>query len=148
MRLRKQAEGNEMGVQMAPLIDCVFLLLIFFLCTSTLKKKHREVPIFVPHASVATQVKAQIEPLRMQIFGDGTILVEDRVMTLQSLGEYVQTIALQTPNRRVSIESERPTAFQHIMFVINVLKSHGLGSVSLTAMEVNPQQPGKPRGKR
>ena len=100
------------------------------------------------HASVATQVKAQSEPLLMRILGDGTIVVEDRSMTLQTLGEYVQNVALKTPDRMVFMESERATAFQHIMFVINVLKTHGLGSVSLAAIEVSPQQPGKPKGKR
>ena len=39
-------EGIE--VQMAPLIDCVFLLLIFFLVATTLKKINNELPLVLP----------------------------------------------------------------------------------------------------
>ena len=44
MRVRLDDE-DDVQVQMAPLIDCVFLLLSFFLVATTLKKIEKELPL-------------------------------------------------------------------------------------------------------
>jgi len=46
-------EGSDEAVAMSPLIDCVFLLLIFFLVTSMLKRKEMLIPIRLPDQSAA-----------------------------------------------------------------------------------------------
>ena len=48
-------EDDGIEVQMAPLIDCVFLLLIFFLVATTLKKIEKEVPLELPDAKLAAR---------------------------------------------------------------------------------------------
>ncbi len=54
----KFEDDEQVEVQMAPLIDCVFLLLIFFLVATTLKKIDKELPLDLPvaAASVSKQV--------------------------------------------------------------------------------------------
>ncbi|MBB5349888.1 biopolymer transport protein ExbD [Haloferula luteola] len=44
-------EDNEIGVDMAPLIDCVFLLLIFFLVTTMMKKWETQIPLTLPEST-------------------------------------------------------------------------------------------------
>lgn len=41
-------ENNEVDVPMSPLIDCVFLLLIFFLVTTQMKKWEKQIPLTLP----------------------------------------------------------------------------------------------------
>jgi biopolymer transport protein ExbD len=55
MRTKRDEETPE--VQMAPMIDCVFLLLIFFLITATIRKKHHELPIELPAATASVAKK-------------------------------------------------------------------------------------------
>jgi len=52
MRVRLE-DDEQVEVQMAPLIDCVFLLLIFFLVATTLKKIDKELPLDLPEAAAA-----------------------------------------------------------------------------------------------
>ena len=58
MRLKKQDAGAGLGVQMAPLIDCVFLLLVYFLCTSHVTKQHKDLGIDLPEAASAKETKS------------------------------------------------------------------------------------------
>jgi len=56
MRMRrKRKSGGEAEVMLSPLIDCVFLLLIFFLVTSIIKRYERQIPVTLadPTASVS-----------------------------------------------------------------------------------------------
>ena len=63
MRFNKRDESEDPGVQMAPLLDIVFLLLIFFLVTASLKKPHKELPVHVPDAALAAKSKVKINNL-------------------------------------------------------------------------------------
>jgi biopolymer transport protein ExbD len=84
MRLRKR-EDPELGVDMTPMIDCVFLLLIFFMCASTMSRVD-----FTPEVSLAVAPKAAVpEDLR----GRGTVNVLP-IGTLMANGEAVTE---QTP---------------------------------------------------
>ena len=72
MKTRKR-EPLEMGVDMTPMIDCVFLLLIFFMCASTMSRVD-----FTPEVSLPVAPKAAVpEDLRGKF-----ALPEDKVSVL------------------------------------------------------------------
>lgn len=48
MRRKPLSEDDDPGIMMEPMIDCVFLLLIFFLVAATIRPQHREIPIQAP----------------------------------------------------------------------------------------------------
>ncbi len=48
MRRKRPTEDDSPAIMMEPMIDCVFLLLIFFLVAATIRKQHNEIPIQVP----------------------------------------------------------------------------------------------------
>lgn len=66
MRMRRE-EGESPGVMMEPMIDCVFLLLIFFLVAATIRKKHNELPLELPSAGHAMAKKASDDTLVISI---------------------------------------------------------------------------------
>lgn len=47
MRANREPDTTP-GIMMEPMIDCVFLLLIFFLVSATIRKQHSELPIDLP----------------------------------------------------------------------------------------------------
>lgn len=48
MRNKQREDNDDSGVMMEPMIDIVFLLLIFFLVAATIRPQHREIPIQAP----------------------------------------------------------------------------------------------------
>lgn len=54
-------EDDGIGVDMAPLIDCVFLLLIFFLVTTMLKKWETQIPLTVPEMTSSLSERKSAE---------------------------------------------------------------------------------------
>ena len=55
----KLEDDLPVEVQMAPLIDCVFLLLIFFLVATTLRKIIKELPVELPDSAAAIEVRQE-----------------------------------------------------------------------------------------
>ncbi|MBT3308696.1 MAG: biopolymer transporter ExbD [Gammaproteobacteria bacterium] len=71
MRLRERRNHDEIEVNLTPLIDVVFLLLIFFVLTTTFEKEAR-LHIELPKASSGEQSPLQ-KPAEIIIDADGTI---------------------------------------------------------------------------
>jgi len=64
MKLSLNEDDNKVEVQMSPLIDCVFLLLIFFLVTTMMKKWEMQIPLSIPSTTSSLSTKrADLAPV-------------------------------------------------------------------------------------
>jgi biopolymer transport protein ExbD len=129
MKTRLDMTEGDAEVQMGPLIDCVFLLLIFFLVTATLKKAHKELDIQLPQSAAATETKSPHDTVVVEITKDGNVYVDGDPMTQQLLHKRLRALAQENPNRRVRIDADRRTAFQHLIHVVDLCEYEGLKSV-------------------
>lgn len=125
----EQDEGEGTGIQMAPLIDCVFLLLIFFLVAATLQKPHLEQPIRLAHAAATKKKIVEPTTLIIELAHDGNIYIDGQQMTKRLLRKRLRQAKEEAPDRRVRIDSDRQTAFQHIVYLVDVLQFEGLNHV-------------------
>ena len=133
----KLDEGDEPSVMMAPLIDCVFLLLIFFLVTATLKRIHKELPINLPDAGAKVKGKALADTLVIAIDKGGDVYIEDVKVTTQILHRSLRQFALNPkyPNKRVRIDGDRQCAFQHIVRILDYCQFENLKNVGVRARD-------------
>jgi len=115
MRIRLGGEETEgdAEVQMAPLIDCVFLLLIFFLVTAALREIHTKLPLDLPDAGAAIKAKAVHNTVVISATKDGTIHLGGQPVSTRTLLQTLRAHA-RVPNARVRVDGDRAAAFQHI----------------------------------
>ncbi len=118
-------------VQMAPLIDCVFLLLIFFLVASQLKETEKELQLELPEAAAAVTVVDAEPPLLISVDREGALYFGSQPITLDQLHRHVKSVAEQTPQRRVRIDGDKYTPFQHIVHVMDLCQFEGLRNVGV-----------------
>lgn len=131
MRIRTDddIEGGA-EVSMAPLIDCVFQLLIFFLVTAALKEVHKELPLDLPDAGAATKNKALDNTLIISITKDGTIHLGNEPVSQQILHQKLRQAALQQ-NARVRVDGDRAAAFQHIAYILDLCEFEGIKNIGV-----------------
>ena len=76
MRLNKKAENAKMELQIAPLIDVVFLLLIYFMVTASLIKKEGDISFVLPASMTQDEmIDIPVEAV-IEIGEDGVVTVE------------------------------------------------------------------------
>ncbi len=131
MRITRADTSEEAGVQMAPLIDCVFLLLIFFLVAATLKKAHKELDLELPHSAAAIETKSKYDTLILEVAKDGTVYLESEPVSARFLHKKLRESATKNPNRRVRIDADRRTAAQHLVQLLDLCQFEGLNNVGL-----------------
>jgi Biopolymer transport protein len=73
LRSRRRKDDN-IEVDLSPLIDCVFLLLIFFLVTTMLKKLEKQIPVVLPDYTSALASVAESEAIIYALDEEGNFL--------------------------------------------------------------------------
>jgi biopolymer transport protein ExbD len=114
------------GPDLTPLIDMVFLLLIFFLLTSFFIRP--SVPVDLPEASVVKNEQQQ--DVTITIEKDGRILLNGRSMPEKRLADTLQWIFASTDATRAVIQSDRAVSFGRVVEAMDIAKQAGAGGIS------------------
>lgn len=113
MNFMKHVEDVKLELQIAPLIDVVFLLLIYFMVTAALIKKEGDISFILP-ANVATNeiVDLPVEVL-IEIGVDGTVQVEG--MRFSREDRSLQSLVSQLRGLQAIAESQQSPFFVNIL---------------------------------
>jgi biopolymer transport protein ExbD len=117
------------GLRIAPLIDIVFLLLIFFLVATTFKNPERDLSIRLPTADRGTD--RDTEPaLVIDIRASGDVLVEGNVLTPSELRARLGALG-PTPRGGVVIRCDRKTDHEYFVYVLDACRDAGVENLSV-----------------
>jgi len=115
------------ALSMTPLIDVVFLLLIFFLVTSRFEKEERELDIDLPEASQSVPLMEQPSEIVVNMDGEGRIVIDGRERGIDELEAILGQAATDNPlTQTVLIRSDRRAPVGTFINVIDVCKKLGL----------------------
>ena len=121
-------KGQVLGVlSMTPMIDVVFLLLIFFLVASRLSQEDRELDIPLPSASNAMPMIAEPKELVVNVDQRGQIYVNNQRLELEQFEKMIAKQATDNPiGQAVIIRADRRVPLQSPIDVMNACKQHGV----------------------
>src|ERR1041385_5669199 len=109
MNLRGHAPLHHPGIQLAPLVDVLLLLLIFFLLTWNAARNENELDVKVPRASAAKEKSAPIGDVVVNVKADGNVVVNRRTLSPSELTELLKGLVQLSPEQAVVIRSEEHT---------------------------------------
>jgi biopolymer transport protein ExbD len=118
-------------IEMLPLIDIVFLLLVFFIYAMLSMAVHRGLPVVLPTSETA-QVDQQ-EVLTVTIKEDGTIYVDKQMTDLEDLSTYLKERVGEEKETGVLLFADRTLAYQKLFKVLDRIRLAGLTRISLQA---------------
>ncbi len=118
-------------IEMLPLIDIVFLLLVVFIYTMLSMAVHHGLPVSLPTSSVAEIEKQLI--LSVTVKSDGTVYVDKAKVLLEDLTQILETKALGHPNPGVLLFADNTLSYQRLFQILDRIKLAGLSQISLQA---------------
>jgi biopolymer transport protein ExbD len=137
----QEDEGVEM--QMAPLIDCVFLLIIFFLVSTVMKKLEKELDVDLPKPAtkISREVKKKPDMLIVSIDRQGKFHLGANPVSLELLHAKLKETALTNPLKRVRIDGDRYAPFESVVHILELCKLEGLMNVGIHTARDEPPKP-------
>lgn len=137
MKLCPDEEPSE-TINLTPLIDVVFLLLIFFLTATTFQKEEVEMNLELPQAA-SGQPGDETHVVVINVARDGRILVDGREVTVEALRQKLKAAATRDKDQEVEIRGDRRTQFGVVAEVLDACRLAKLHSISIMARPVDDQ---------
>jgi len=129
-------EEEEVGVNLTPLIDVVFILLLFFMVTTTFNR-HSELRIDLPEASSETQPE-QTKQLEVAIDSEGRYFVNGSKVVNTKSESLLLAIRQEIGNNKelpVSIRADALTPHQSVITAMDAVSKLGLTRMSIATTQ-------------
>jgi biopolymer transport protein ExbD len=128
MKINKRQE-DEIGFQLAPMIDMTFLLLIFFMVTTKISKEQVKVDIKLPTAANATIPSDLSNRDIISIDGDGVYYIGQRKSDKKELTAYLKERFKVTPPLRIYVRADKNTPGKQIKELMRIASEAGAVNV-------------------
>src|SRR5215212_2181393 len=130
MNLRRHAAPHHPGIQLAPLVDVLLLLLIFFLMTWNAARNENELDVKIPKASSAKEKSTPIGDVVVNVKADGNVVVNRRTLTGAELSDMLKNLVQLYPDQAVVIRGDETGAYKNVVGVLNICSEAGVTNVA------------------
>ena len=132
--------GRRRPLELAitPLIDIVFLLLIFFMLTSRfVVQEGIEIDLPVtekPHSRPSEEMRV------LQLLQSGAVVFQGRTFTLDQLGVYLGALGEDFMSSPFEIQADRRASVQSVVSLLELLRDRGASRVSMGTVSGPPEK--------
>lgn len=128
--LQEQEEAEE--INMTPMLDVVFILLIFFIVTASFVK---EAGIEVNRPEAATAVKKERANILVAISDQGEIWINKRRVDVRAVQANIERLKAENPQGTVVIQADKKATTDVLIKVMDSARAAGVFDVSIAAQE-------------
>ena len=128
MRIRRGLTRRP-RIEMIPLIDVVFLLLVFFIYSMLSMTVHRGLPVNLPTASTSTVDRKTFITISLQ--QDGQLFLEDRVVDKHTLPSLLIKEKKKNSEVQVYLRADRDVSYQRAVEIMDLVRSAGIHKLAL-----------------
>jgi len=129
--LSKKKKNIEINV--APLIDIVFLLLIFFMLTSEFTD-FKTIDMISPNQS-STSIQNNDLPIIINLSENGLVEIDKIEIKLEDLSETIQMKLTNSKNKKIIISTLNETKINNLIIVVDTIRSLGIENIALITKE-------------
>ena len=130
---------DKARIEMIPLIDVVFLLLVAFIFFAMSMTINRGIPVNLPVSS-SEQVKEK-DCAEIAIQKNGELFFNREKMNAQTLLPRLVLLHRESPGTKIIISGDRKASYESVVSVIDTVKKAGISGLSLQT-ELGNQKPG------
>jgi biopolymer transport protein ExbD len=130
MRRRKTTETDDSGVDLTPMLDVVFIMLIFFIVTASFVK---ESGVDVSRPDAVTAEREERGNILIAITDDDQIWIDRRQVDPRALRAHIERMHAENPQGAVVIQADRNSKNGLLVQVMDAAKLAGVANISLAA---------------
>ena len=127
MKLFKPKKKQSADLNITSLIDIIFILLIFFMVTSTFLKPSIEIKLPV----AAHEDKTEREIVNVFIGNDLSLYVEEELFDIQNLQSFFIKKTTENPEMATMLFCDKTVTFENVVKIMDILKKSGVKTVAI-----------------
>lgn len=124
------------SLSITPLIDVVFLLLIFFLVTSRFSEEERELDLNLPSVTEALPASIQPDELIINVDKEGRYYINGAFRQVEQVEQILRRAKANNPlNQTVVIRGDKEANWENVVVAIGLLQKVGINDYTATIDE-------------
>lgn len=135
MKFTDREKNKGIEINTAPMVDVVFLLLIFFIFSSTLVYTDA-VNIRLPKMATETTVEMN-SSIRVQINSSGNLFINGKQTNIMTFQDDIFQEALGNPNTNISIQADKDAYHGDVMEIITLSRRAGFTNFAVAVAAEN-----------
>ena len=135
----KIQRDDQTSINLTPMIDIVFLLIIFFMVGtkfSELNEMERDISLQVPTVTDAHALTAAPSKRVINVFSDGRIIIDKKTVTIDELQSELSIARQQYQKLGVVIRGEAESRYQNVANVIATCRKADITDLNISVSEV------------
>ena len=125
---------KPLEINVAPLIDIVFLLLIFFMLASEFID-YKTIDLVSPIES-NTNIEAKNLPTILELSSSGDISIDNKNIEISNLAYLLKESIQENTSKKVIINTEENTKINILINVIDIIRKTGIDKIALVTKEI------------
>ena len=130
MRFRKRSEPVVFGFQIAPMVDILLVLLVFFIVTWSFARKELELDVKVPTAQNAKESNPVVNQTVLNVKMDGTVIWNRKQVTTTELTTRLRELSGLFPDYAIIVRADERAPFRFVSNVLDVCRDANIWNVA------------------
>ena len=131
MRIRKPQEGDAGVINMSSLLDVMFILIIFFLATTTFQQEERDIKVNLPESAEGKALSSAAKVIVINVRADGTYVMASQETSVEAMQETLFKAIQADPQQKVLIRGDRQALHGHVAAAVSICKRAGVHEANL-----------------
>lgn len=124
-----EPDEEQAGINLTSLIDVVFLLLIFFMITSTFIKVERKLDLQLPEAKAAEVEQKERKPIQIEMDKRGRITLDGQLVTMKALEAKLKEF--QGKRKSAVVRADRRLKHGTVTAVLGLARDAGIREIAI-----------------
>lgn len=132
MRIRRNSEAPSLGlIDITPLVDIMFTLIIFFLATTTFEREELDLKVNLPEAAKEATLGEAPKALVINVREDGSYHMSNRQMTLANLQQAITAARKEQLGTKVLVRGDQRALHGHVAAAVLAAKRAGISEANI-----------------
>lgn len=128
----KTLRDEEPSINLTPMVDIVFQLIIFFMVGTRFAEMERKIGVEVPAVQNAEALAAAPEKRVINVYRDGQLSLDNRPVSLEQLTSELSAGRAAHEDLGVLVRGDAEGAFQHVASVLNACRQAGIAELGIS----------------
>lgn len=130
MNFRSNVHPERIVFQIAPFVDILLFLLVFFIMTWNFSRNEAELDVKVPAAREGKENRRPAGEVILNVRRDGSIVMNRRTMTAEELQQTLARIAELYPDQAVVLRGDENVDYRYVVDALDICRAANIWNVA------------------
>jgi len=130
MNFRTHVYPERIAFQIAPLVDILLFLLVFFIMTWNFARNEAEIDVRIPAAKEGKENRRPVGEVILNVRRDGSVIMNRRVMAPEELQSSLTRISELYPDQAVVLRGDQQADYRSVVAVLDICRAANIWNVA------------------